>query len=214
MPGGYGEGDRFPRVPVPEQRRIAGRVWRSLAPYDLEELLRSDVHEERLTAVHLLVRQYGAGDAERQAEVVRVVLANLDALDNWDLVDTLAPHVLGPWLLDRDRAVLDGWAASGDVWRRRLAGLTTSTSIREGEYAPTLALARRLLHDPHDLVHKAVGWMPREVGKRDRAVPEDFLVEHAAAMPAVMLRYAVEKLPAERRRLHLQRRRGALCRAP
>jgi 3-methyladenine DNA glycosylase AlkD len=207
VPGGYGEGDELLGVPVPVQRAVAGRHWRALSPAEAGTLLHSPVHEERLTAVFVLVRQFRSGGEEVRRQVAEVVLANTDRLDNWDLVDSCAPYVLGPWLAGRDRSVLDRLAASDLVWERRTAVMATFAFIRDGEFGPTLGLARRLLHDPHDLVHKAVGWMLREIGARDRATAERFLDEHAPDMPRVMLRYAIEKFPAERRRHYLGLRR-------
>ena len=206
VPGGYGEGDRMLGVRVPVQRRIAGRHWRALSPADAGTLLRSPVHEERLTAVFILVRQFRAGGPDVQREIVDLVLAHTDRLSNWDLVDSCAPYVLGRWLAGRDLAVLDRLADSELVWDRRIAVMTTFAFVRDGEFEPTLRLARRLLDDPHDLVHKAVGWMLREVGDRDRAAAERFLDEHAPDMPRVMLRYAIEKFPPERRQHYLRRR--------
>jgi 3-methyladenine DNA glycosylase AlkD len=207
FPGGYGEGDELLGVRVPVQRAIADRHWRAMAPADAGTLLRSPVHEERLTAVFVLVRLFRAGGEEIQRQVVELVLANTGRLVNWDRVDSCAPYVLGPWLAGRDRAVLDRLAASELVWERRAAVMATFAFIRDGEFAPTLGLARRLLRDPHDLVHKAVGWMLREIGRRDRATAERFLDEHAPDMPRVMLRYAIEQFPAERRRHYLGRPR-------
>lgn len=206
FPGGYGEGDELIGVRVPAQRKVAGRHWRALTPTDAGTLLRSPVHEERLTAVFILVRQFQAGDEDVRERIVDLVLANTGRLDNWDLVDSCAPYVLGPWLADRDRAVLDRLAASELVWDRRIAVMATFALIRDGEFEPTLRLARRLLDDPHDLVHKAVGWMLREIGNRDRATAERFLDDHAPAMPRVMLRYAIEKFPPARRRHYLAAR--------
>ena len=205
VPGGYGEGDELLGVPVPVQRAIAGRHWRAMSPADAGTLLRSPVHEERLTAVFVLVRQFRAGGEDVRREVAELVLANTDRLDNWDLVDSCAPYVLGPWLAGRDRSVLDRLAASALVWDRRIAVLATFAFVRDGEFGPTLDLARRLLRDPHDLIHKAVGWMLREVGNRDRPTAERFLDAHAPDMPRTMLRYAVEKFPADRRRHYLAR---------
>lgn len=204
VPGGYGEGDELLGVPVPVQRAVAGRHWRALTPAGAGTLLRSAVHEERLTAVFVLVRQFRSGGEDVRREIAELVLAHTDRLDNWDLVDSCAPYVLGPWLADRDRSVLDRLAASELVWDRRIAVMTTFAFVRDGEFGPTLALARQLLRDPHDLVHKAVGWMLREVGNRDRPTEERFLDAHAPDMPRVMLRYAIEKFPPDRRRHYLR----------
>lgn len=207
VPGGYGEGDEVLGVPVPTQRRVAGRHWRRLSVHDAGLLLASPVHEERLTAVFVLVRQFDNGDRPTRQDVYDLVLANTDQLNNWDLVDSCAPHIVGPWLRDQDRGVLDRLAASLSLWDRRMAVLATFAFIRDGDFAWTLRLAERLLDDPYDLIHKAVGWMLREVGNRDRTAEEQFLRRHHSRMPRVMLRYAIEKFEPELRRSYLS---GAL----
>ncbi|MER7459745.1 DNA alkylation repair protein [Micromonospora sp. NPDC126480] len=203
FPGGYGEGDRAIGVPVPEQRRVAGRYWRDLPLADTATLLDSDVHEERLTALFILVRKFDRGDEDERGRIFRLVLANTGRIDNWDLVDSCAPYIVGPWLSDKDRGVLDRLAGSSLVWDRRIAVMATFAFIRAGDHDWTFRLAERLLHDPHDLVHKAVGWMLREVGNRDRAAEEEFLARHYRAMPRVMLRYAIEKFEPRRRKEYL-----------
>jgi 3-methyladenine DNA glycosylase AlkD len=203
VPGGYGDGDDVLGIPVPVQRRIAGRHWRAMTAADAAALLEDGLHEERLTALLVLVRRFRAGDDAERRACFDVVLANLDHIDNWDLVDSVAPYVVGPWLADKDRSVLDRLAASPSVWARRTAVLATFAFIRDDDYVWSLRLAERLLDDPHDLIHKAVGWMLREVGNRDRASEEAFLRRHHAAMPRVMLRYAIEKFEPERRRQFL-----------
>ena len=206
-PGGYGEGDRFLGVRVPEQRRIARRHAATTTLPDAGSLLRSPLHEERLTGLLVLVRRFARGPEEERRAVVDLYLQALDHVDNWDLVDASAPHLLGAWLLDRDSvddwAVLDELAASPSLWRRRIAVMATFAAVRAGRFEPTLRLADRLLADPADLVQKAVGWMLREVGERDRALAEQFLASRHQRMPRTMLRYAVEKYPPERRRAYL-----------
>nr|MDT0656474.1 DNA alkylation repair protein [Micromonospora sp. DSM 115978] len=202
-PGGYGEGDRAIGVTVPEQRRVAGRYWRDISLAEATALLTGDVHEERLTALLILVRKFGKGDERERGDVVGIVLANTRHINNWDLVDSSAPYIVGPWLIDRDRGVLDRLAGSGLVWDRRIAVMATLAFIRAGDFEWTFRLGERLLGDPHDLVHKAVGWMLREVGNRDRAAAEEFLARHYRAMPRVMLRYAIEKYEPRRRRDYL-----------
>ncbi|MET8364918.1 DNA alkylation repair protein [Micromonospora sp. NPDC005194] len=202
-PGGYGEDDRAIGVSVPEQRRVAARYWRELSLTSTAELLTSDVHEERLTALFVLVRKFARGDEEERGRVVRLLLDNTDHINNWDLVDSSAPYILGPWLIDKDRSVLDRLAASDLVWDRRIAIMATFAFIRIGDFDWTFRLGERLLHDPHDLVRKAVGWMLREVGNRDRAAEEEFLARHHRVMPRVMLRYAIEKFEPQRRREYL-----------
>lgn len=201
--GGYGEGDQVLGVSVPAQRAVAGRYWRTLPLDDVAALLRSPWHEERLTALFMMVRRFTKGGDDEKRAVVELMLANTTRIDNWDLVDSSAPYILGPWLLDRDSSVLDRLADSGLVWDRRIAILATFPFIRAGRFDRTLELAERLLHDDHDLIHKAVGWMLREVGNRDRAVEEAFLEHHYREMPRTMLRCAIEKLPPERRRAYL-----------
>ena len=201
--GGYGEGDRVLGVPVPAQRAVVRRHWRAVPFDDVVDLLRSPWHEERLTALLLLVAKFDAGGTDERRAIVEVYLASTAWVNNWDLVDSSAPYLLGPWLLDRDSSVLDRLARSPLVWERRIAILATFAFIRADRFERSLELAERLLHDDHDLIHKAVGWMLREIGNRDRAVEEAFLIRHHAHMPRTMLRYAIEKLPPDRRAAYL-----------
>lgn len=173
---------------------------------ELERLLRSDVHERRFVALAILCLRYeraGAGERERFA---RFYLDHRDRVDNWDLIDTTAPKLLADRVRGGDRGFLDELVASGSVWDRRIAILATFTLIRDGEPDETLRLAERLLGDEHDLIHKAVGWMLREVGKRDEAALRGFLDAHAAEMPRTMLRYSLERLPAEARARYMAAR--------
>jgi 3-methyladenine DNA glycosylase AlkD len=196
-PGGYGEGDVVLGVRVPEARKVA-RNHRELGLDDLAELLRSPVHEERLVALVLLVRRY---PSEPQ-RVYDLYLSSTAYVNNWDLVDGSAPQIVGAHLLERRRDVLYRLVESDSVWERRIAVLATFAFIRAGDYRDTLALCERLLDDRHDLIHKATGWMLREIGNRDRARMVAFVERHRARMPRTMLRYAIEKLePAERARL-------------
>ena len=199
VPGGYGEGDRAIGVPVRDQRRVAGRYWRDLPLAETAKLLTSGVHEERLTSLFILVRKFAKGDREERARIFDVILANTGHINNWDLVDSSAPYIVGPWLIDKDRGALDGLAASSLVWDRRIAIMATLAFIKAGDFQWTFRLSERLLHDPHDLIHKAVGWMLREVGNRDRAAEEEFLAARYRGMPRVMLRYAIEKFEPRRR---------------
>jgi len=191
-------------VPVPAQRAIARRHWRRLSLTEAGALLAEGLHEERLTAIFVLVQKFRAGDLNERQAVFDLVLAHTADIDNWDLVDSVAPYVVGPWLVGRDRSVLDRLAGSESVWERRMAVLATSAFIRAGDFAWTFRLAERLLGDPHDLIHKAVGWMLREVGVRDRAAEEAFLARHYPVMPRVMLRYAIEKFEPDLRRRYLR----------
>jgi 3-methyladenine DNA glycosylase AlkD len=199
-PGGYAEGDRFAGVRVPALRRMARAARGRTEPADIRELLRSPWHEVRLLGALLLVELY----REYPAEVVGVVLADAGRFDNWDLVDSVAPYTLGPWLVEHraERGVLDRLIASPSLWERRIALVATFALIRAGEFDDLLRLAERVLDDPEDLIHKAAGWMLREVGLRDRAALDGFLDRHAAVMPRVMLRYAIEKHTPEERRAY------------
>jgi 3-methyladenine DNA glycosylase AlkD len=198
--GQYGHGDVFVGVTVPEQRQIAKR-YRTLPLAQVELLLEDDVHECRLTGLLILVDQYRKAAAAQRARIARFYLAHRSRVNNWDLVDSSAPYILGDYLLTRNRSILYRLARSTRVWDRRIGIIATAAFIREGQFDDTLQLARLLLQDPHDLIHKAVGWMLREVGNRSREDEERFLNRYAPAMPRTMLRYAIEKLPeADRRR--------------
>lgn len=198
--GQYGEGDRFWGVTVPEQRKIA-RAFAALPLGQLSKLLESPMHEERLTGLFILVRRYQKGEAATKQEAFDFYLRHLGRVNNWDLVDSSAPYIVGGHLLTRDRARLDRLAKSKNLWERRVAMISTLAFIAEGEHQDTFRLARTLLGDEHDLMHKAVGWMLREVGKRvDPELLRGFLRQHAQAMPRTALRYAIEHFgPAERK---------------
>lgn len=199
-PGQYAEGDRFLGIRVPVLRGLVRR-YRELPLPEVERLLRSPVHEARLLALLLLVDRYKRADPATREAVAELYLRNLDRVNHWDLVDSSAPQILGAYLFEKsERSLLDRLAASPSLWERRIAVMATFYFIRHGEYQPTLRLARRLLDDPEDLIHKAVGWMLREVGKRDEETLLAFLEENAARMPRTMLRYAIEKLDPDSKR--------------
>ncbi|WP_457631156.1 DNA alkylation repair protein [Oceanithermus sp.] len=200
--GGYGEGDVFLGISVPELRRLA-RGLRDLPLEQTLELLRSSYHEARLLALLLLADRYRrAGPAERE-EIFRSYLEHTAYVNNWDLVDQSAPRIVGPHLEEGDGSLLDRLAESSSLWERRIALLATLHFIRRGRFADTLRLAEKLLDDPEEMVQKAIGWMLREVGKRDEAALLGFLEEHAGRMPRATLRYATAKLPAALRRRFL-----------
>ncbi len=203
-PGEYGEGDRFHGIRVPVTRRLAKR-HRLASERTVISLLRSTFHEERLLAVLLLVDRYARGDAGEKQRVFDLYVANRRHVNNWDIVDSSAHLIVGPQLDAADTALLDELAESDSLWDRRIAMMATLHFIRGGNFRPTLRLAEGLLGDREDLIHKASGWMLREVGKRDVAVLRRFLVEHSTEMPRTMLRYAIEKLPADERRRWLNR---------
>jgi 3-methyladenine DNA glycosylase AlkD len=204
-PGDYAEGDVFWGITVPTQRRIA-REYRSVPLRDLERLLHSPVHEERLAALLILSDRFERAGEPEQRKIHTIYLRNLKHVNNWDLVDLSAPRILGAWLLNRDRAILKRLTRSKNLWERRVAMIATQAFIYNGESADTVAIAGLLLRDEHDLIHKAVGWMLREVGKRvDIEVLRRFLRRHAHEMPRTALRYAIERLPASERRRWMAR---------
>ena len=203
--GEYGEGDVFLGVSVPDQRKLAGKYREMLSLDDLAVMLDSRLHEVRLTTVFILVEKFRLAqtDEERQA-VVNAYLDNLHGTNNWDLVDSSAHKILGPWLMDRDRSLLYEMAGSGELWQQRIAVITTFHFIRQRQYDDTLKLAVLLMDHPHDLIHKAVGWMLREVGKLDYQVEFDFLKAYYREMPRTMLRYAIERFDPETRHMFLK----------
>ena len=201
-PGGYGEGDRFIGVTAPQLHRLS-REYRNMSLRQVEILLANPVHEARSLALLILVIRYRRGGTAEREQIFALYLRNLDRVDNWDLVDTSAPYIVGPHLQVRDRALLDELAVSPIVWRRRVAVLATMHFIRAGELAPTLALCDRLIGDRHDLMHKACGWMLREAMKRDQALVENWLIARTPGIARTTLRYAIERLPPERRRWYL-----------
>lgn len=199
-PGQYGEGDRFLGIRVPVLRQLAKEQIDTPLP-DAVELLQSPFHEARLLA--LLIMVYQAKHGDDSAPLYRAYLANTAKINNWDLVDASAEHLIGAHLLDRSRAPLYRLAKSKIFWERRIAMLSTFYFIRRNQFDDTLALADLLLHDPEDLIHKAVGWLLREVGKRNLAVEEEFLLPRYRQMPRTMLRYAIERFPEPKRLAYL-----------
>jgi 3-methyladenine DNA glycosylase AlkD len=201
-PGQYGEGDRFIGVRVPAIRKVA-KEFSSLPLPEVMRLLHSKIHEERLTALVILVLQTEKGDAEIRRRVYELYLANTKHINNWDLVDLSAPQLVGVHLNDKSRKPLYQLAKSSWLWDRRISILATFHFIRQGDHADTLRIAKMLLADKQDLIHKAVGWMLREVGKRDQVALESFLDKDHHIMPRTMLRYAIERFPEKRRQAYL-----------
>jgi 3-methyladenine DNA glycosylase AlkD len=190
-PGQYGEGDIFVGVPVPQQRRLAA-AYKDMPLPEILKLLRSRIHEERLCALFLMAGRFQRDEAARPA-LVKAYLKNLKWVNNWDLVDSSAPQILGEWLHDKPRALLQRMARSRSLWERRVAMLSCYAFIRRGEQQDAFRMAEALLGDGHDLMHKAVGWMLREVGKRVGVEKlRGFLKKNAARMPRTALRYSIE----------------------
>lgn len=202
--GQYGEGDRFLGVVVPDIRLVA-RGHRDASLQTLDELLRSVWHECRLCALLILVEQFKKADEKGRKQRFDFYLAHTSRVNNWDLVDLSAPTLVGLYLTDKPRDVLYRLADSSLLWEQRIAVVATQTLIKAGDFADLLQLAEMLLHHPHDLMHKAIGWMLREVGKQDRATLTGFLNRHARQMPRTMLRYAIEHYPESERRQWMKR---------
>lgn len=191
-PGEYGEGDEFLGINVPNQRKIA-RKFREMALDEVAKLLHHKYHEVRLTAAMLLVYKVEKGDRKTLEAVTNCYLNNLSGINNWDLVDSSCHQILGRHLEDKDRDLLYDFARSSDLWKKRIAMITCYHFIRQEDFEDALKIAEILVEDDHDLIHKAVGWMLREIGNRDLAVEESFLKKHYQTMPRTMLRYAIEK---------------------
>ncbi|MBI4847746.1 MAG: DNA alkylation repair protein [Nitrospirae bacterium] len=201
--GQYGEGDVFLGIKVPEQRRIA-KKYPDLPLSEIEKLLHSKIHEERLVALLILIIQYGKAGDEGKKAIYDFYLNNTQRINNWDLVDLSAPNISGDYLIDKDRRILYKLANSESLWERRIAVMSTFAFIRKNDFEATLRIAEVLLIDRHDLIQKAVGWMLREVGKRDQNIEEAFLKKHYKAMPRTMLRYAIERFEEGKRRAYLK----------
>ena len=203
--GEYAEGDKFFGCTVPEIRIIAKEnKIASLA--QLGRLLEDEMHECRLCALIILVEQFKKADEETRGEIVDFYLAHTYRINNWDLVDVSAHKILGEWLKDKKRDVLYALADDNLLWNQRIAVVSTFAFIRENDFAEILALSEKFLTHKHDLMHKACGWMLREVGKRDELTLTDFLDKHAHQMPRTMLRYAIEKFSPEKRMYYMTKR--------
>jgi len=201
--GEYGEGDIFAGLKVPAQRKLAGE-FRDLSFSDLKILLNSSIHEERLISLFILVDNYERGDDKKRGKIFSFYLKNRKGINNWDLVDLSAPKIIGKHLLSKDKSLLFKFALSKNLWERRIAVLSTFEFIKNNDFVVALQISEILLHDNHDLIHKAVGWMLREIGKRDLQAEEKFLKLNYKKMPRTMLHYAIEKFPETKRKKYLQ----------
>ena len=201
-PGHYGEGDVFLGIAVPVLRKVAKECGATPLPEAIR-LLRSAIHEERLLALLLLVHTYTNGHDSLKKKIYTVYLKNSRYINNWDLVDLSAPNIVGSYLGDKSKKPLYALAKSRNLWKKRIAILATFHFIKKNDFTDTLQISEILLNDDHDLIHKAVGWMLREVGKRDYHAEEKFLRQHYKKMPRTMLRYAIERFPEEKRQRYL-----------
>jgi len=205
-PGQYGEGDKFLGIKVPVTRSVVKNLWKQTSFEDLEECIASEYHEVRLAALLTLVEIYAHAkkNLPRRQQCVDFYLSHTDRINNWDLVDLSCYPLLGDWLLDKDRTLLYDLARNGKtLWEQRIGMVSTMTLIRHGELADTFAIADILLHHPHDLIHKAVGWLLREAGKRDKDALVAYLEPRYQGMPRTMLRYAIEKFTDAERAVYL-----------
>jgi 3-methyladenine DNA glycosylase AlkD len=200
--GQYGEGDIFLGIRVPALRKLA-KEYKALPPEKVLPLLRSPYHEVRLFALILLVNAFAQGDETIQKKIYDLYMANTRYINNWDLVDISAPNIVGAFLLERSKKPLYQLAKSKSLWERRIAVLATFYFIRSNKFADSLKIAGILLRDKEDLIHKAVGWMLREIGKRDIECAELFLQKHCRVMPRTMLRYAIERFIQSKRRMFM-----------
>jgi 3-methyladenine DNA glycosylase AlkD len=200
--GQYGEGEIFLGITVPESRSIAKKYFK-INLSELNSLLHSKIHEERLVALYILVHKFENGNDKDKKEVVEFYLKNLKWVNNWDLVDTSCYKILGNYLLKRDKKILYSLANSNNLWEKRIAIISTYYFIKNNDFTDTLKISKILLKDEHDLIHKAVGWMRREVGKRDLKTQEDFMNKNHKKMSRTTLRYAIEKFSPNKRKYYL-----------
>jgi len=204
-PGEYGEGDVFLGLKVPDMRKVARR-FHNLTLADVRRLLRSPLHEYRLTALFILVRQFKKADERGRTRIYDLYLKNTRYVNNWDLVNSSAHQIVGGYLADKDFGILLQLVKSSSLWERRIAIIATYHLIKCDDFTWTIRIAKHLVADDEYLIHKAVGWMLREVGNRDRAAEERFLAKHYQRMPRTMLRYAIERFPERRRQAYLKGR--------
>ncbi|RKY37057.1 MAG: DNA alkylation repair protein [Candidatus Omnitrophota bacterium] len=204
--GEYGEGDRFIGVKVPEIRKVA-KQYKNLGLKENLKLLKSSIHEERLLAVLIFVLQYESGNQKTKKIIYETYLTNTEYINNWDIVDLSAPKIVGDFLKDKPKSPLYKLVKSDLLWQKRIAVVASFCFIKNNDFSHTLKIAEILITDKQDLIHKAVGWMLREVGKRNITAEEEFLKKHCHRMPRTMLRYAIEKFSDEKRQLYLKKRK-------
>lgn len=202
-PGEYGEGDIFIGVRVPQLRKLAQK-YKHIPTEAAIRLIISPIHEQRMLSLLILIGRFETGDAKERKKIYNLYLKHTRFVNNWDLVDSSAGHIVGAYLMDRSKKPLYRLATSGNLWKRRIAIVATFSFIKKGKHFETLSISKILLKDKEDLIHKAVGWMLREVGKRDLVTAETFLKEYYHHMPRTMLRYAIEKLPEPKRQRYLK----------
>ncbi|HZW38551.1 MAG TPA: DNA alkylation repair protein [Ignavibacteriaceae bacterium] len=204
-PGEYGEGDIFHGIKIPILRE-ATKKFMNLSLADIQEVLHSKYHEERMISLFLLINKFKKAEPKEKKTIYNMYLKNTKYINNWDLVDLSSHHIVGAYLFDKEKDILYKMAASKDLWKKRIAIISTFYFLRRGDFVPTFKIAEMLLNDKHDLIHKGVGWMLREVGNRDMGAEEEFLLCFYKQMPRTMLRYAIEKFPENKRQAYLKGR--------
>jgi len=204
-PGQYGEGDVFLGLTSAEVKNIAKKYFKEAEFKTIQKLLDSKIHEERTAALRILVYKYEKADEKLKKQIYTFYLKNAKKINNWDLVDVSAPNIVGDYLLDKDRKNLYKLAVSKNLWEKRIAIISTFGFIRNNQFEDALKISEMLLNDKHDLIHKAVGWMLREVGKRDEKLLEKFLNKNIRQLPRTTLRYAIEKFPEKKRKEYLKK---------
>lgn len=202
--GEYGDGDIFLGIKIGPQRDIANR-YKDISLKDIEELLDSRIHEHRLTGLLILVNKFSKSDEKGKKEIFETYMKKKDRINNWDLVDLSAPKIVGSYLVDKGRRILYVLAESANVWDRRISIISTFAFIRNDDFKDAISIAEILLKDEHDLIHKAVGWVLREIGKRDIRTEEKFLKKHYKKMPRTMLRYSIEKFGNSKKKFYMQK---------
>ncbi len=204
--GEYGEGDIFLGIAVPEQRKIAKKYY-ELQLNKIQEFLSSKIHEHRLTSLFILISKFEKGNNKLKKEIFDFYLKNTRNINNWDLVDLSAPKILGAYMLNhpKEKKILYKFAKSKNLWEKRIAIISTFAFIKNNEFDDAIKIAEILLNDKHDLIHKAVGWMLREIGKRDQKTEEKFLKKHYKEIPRTMLRYAIEKFQKNKKEFYMKK---------
>ncbi|MFH1283779.1 MAG: DNA alkylation repair protein [bacterium] len=201
-PGEYGEGDVFIGVMVPNIRKVS-KLYNETPLNEVLKLLKSKIHEERLTALLILVYKFAESNADQKKKIFQIYINNVRYINNWDLIDLTAHHIVGAYLMDKNKDLLYSFARSTNLWKRRISVLSTFNYIKQNKFEDSLAIADMLLNDKEDLIHKAVGWMLREIGNRNLQIEERFLKTRYKQMPRTMLRYAIEKFTESRRKRYL-----------
>ncbi|MCB0390783.1 MAG: DNA alkylation repair protein [Bdellovibrionales bacterium] len=200
--GQYGEGDLFLGISVPDTRKVVKKYF-EMVTEDVLKFVKSPYHEERLLGLLILVEKHKRSSDVTQKKIFKTYIKHFPYVNNWDLVDTTAPYIIGPHLLPKNNKVLSAWSNSPNLWVRRISIISTYYLIKNSQLEETFRIATRLISDEHDLIHKAVGWMLREAGKKNQKTLEDFLLNYASKMPRTMLRYSIEKFPETKRKKYL-----------